>query len=115
MNSTKNSSYMSCRDECKKSDDCTWFSYSASNNSTCLLYTACAEKDNDISWISSQKECKNNQCYIPVKCVESVRRLFQKECIVMYVCDLGFFVNSIHCPPPSNLLTKSISDYDHSY
>ena len=85
MNSTKNSSYMSCRDECKKSDDCTWFSYSASNNSTCLLYTACAEKDNDISWISSQKECKNNQCYIPVKCVESVRRLFQKECIVMYV------------------------------
>ena len=76
MNSTLNSSYMMCRDGCKNTDGCGWFSYSASNNSTCLLYTSCIDKDNDILWISSQKECNTNQCYIPVKCVESVRMCY---------------------------------------
>ena len=68
MNSMEHSSLMECKNECKTTDNCNWFSYNSPNNSTCLLYNVCPEKDNDEAWITSQKECHNYQCYIPMKC-----------------------------------------------
>ena len=63
---------MKCRDECKNTNDCKWFSFSTSNDRTCLLYKLCLEKDDDILWVTSQKECDTEQCNIPVQCVNSV-------------------------------------------
>ena len=68
MNSIEHSSFMNCRDECKTTDYCNWFSYSSPKRSTCLLYDDCPEKDNDETWITSQKECDNVQCYTSTIC-----------------------------------------------
>ena len=62
------SSYFLCRSECQNNSECKWFSYSSENNQNCLLYTECAEKDDDFSWVSSQKDCNNNQCFIEGFC-----------------------------------------------
>ena len=61
-------SYLLCRSECQNNSDCKWVSYSSVNNQTCLLFTDCPEKDDDFSWVSSQKDCNNNQCFIEGIC-----------------------------------------------
>ena len=62
------SSFMECRNKCKIADDCSWYSYSSSNDNTCLLHSECTQRDNDVKWISSQKQCYINECYMPIKC-----------------------------------------------
>ena len=62
------SSYFLCKSECQNNSECNWFSYSSVNNQNCLLFTECPEKDDDFSWVSSQKDCNNNQCFLEGRC-----------------------------------------------
>ena len=64
IQATKGYSYFLCRSYCKNFPACDWFSYSSANDQTCLLFTECPEKTNDITWVSSQQGCNDYQCYL---------------------------------------------------
>ena len=61
----KSSSYFECRSACQNDSGCKWFSYSSFNSDTCLLFTDCPEiEEIDLSWVSSEKDCNNSQCFL---------------------------------------------------
>ena len=53
------STKLSCWSLCKSTENCNWFSYSATPVDHCRLYETCPEIDETLQWyISGQKECQ---------------------------------------------------------
>ena len=88
IQATKGYSYFLCRSYCKNFPVCDWFSYSSANDQTCLLFTECPEKTNDITWVSSQQECNDYQCYLHnVQC---------RVCLFIILCQTIFYVGNFN-------------------
>merc|ERR1719433_1155058 len=55
---------IACWSLCKSTDGCTWFSFNTAGDQTCILLEDCPEIEENLQFVSGQKECNYGGQYL---------------------------------------------------
>ena len=55
---------VACWSWCQSVTDCNWFSYDKTKSQTCILFGNCPEIEENLQFISGQKDCHYTYCML---------------------------------------------------